>query len=127
MTKPPALAGFAAKVREIALAYPETTEEHPWGETAIKVRGKIFVFIGNEGDAPNFSVKLPSTGMQALALPFAAPTHYGMGKHGWVTITIPKRVTRAFEAQVAEWVRESYVAVAPKKLGRAVASATHFA
>jgi len=127
MTKPPPLAGFAAKVREIALAYPETTEEHPWGETAIKVRGKIFVFIGNEGDAPNFSVKLPSTGMQALALPFAAPTHYGMGKHGWVTITIPKRVTRAFEAQVAEWVRESYVAVAPKKLGRAVASATHFA
>jgi predicted DNA-binding protein (MmcQ/YjbR family) len=127
MTKPPALAGFTAKVREIALAYPETTEEHPWGETAIKVRGKIFVYIGNEGDAPNFSVKLPSTGMQALALPFAAPTHYGMGKHGWVTITIPKRVTRAFEAQVAEWVRESYVAVAPKKLGRAVASATHFA
>ena len=49
-----------------------------------------------------------------------------MGKHGWVTITIPRRVTRAFEAQVAEWVKESYVAVAPKTLGRTVTSAISF-
>ena len=126
MTTSSPLTGFAARLRAVALAYPETTEDRPWGETAIKVRGKTFVFIGNEGDAPNFSVKLPLTGMQALALPFAAPTHYGMGKHGWVTITIPKRVTRAFEAQVAEWVRESYVAVAPKKVGRALDSAIQF-
>lgn len=112
------LTGIAARLREMALAYPETTEDFPWGERAIKVRGKVFVFIGNEGGAVSFSVKLPSTGMQALALPFAEPTHYGMGKHGWVTIRIPKRVTRAFEAQVADWVKESYVAVAPKKLGQ---------
>ena len=30
------------RLRELALFYPETHEEFPWGECAIKVRGKSF-------------------------------------------------------------------------------------
>ena len=36
-----------------ALSYPETREDHPWGEPVAKVRDKVFVFFGREdGDAP---------------------------------------------------------------------------
>jgi len=116
---PKALTGFAAKLRKYALAFPEATEDFPWGERAWKVRGKGFAFLGGY-EGVSFSVKLPKSGAQALALPFAEPTHYGLGKHGWVTFTLPKRVTRALEDQCYAWIRESYRAVAPAKLAKAL-------
>ena len=121
--KPPAKGTLAAKLRDYALGFPETHEDFPWGERALKVRSKAFLFMGGDGDDLSFSVKLPRTGVQALALPFAEPTHYGLGKHGWVTIKVPKKPTRAMTDQFLEWIRESYVAVAPKKLGASVDAA----
>src|SRR4051812_1771101 len=114
--KPPAKGTLAAKLRDYALGLPEAHEDFPWGERALKVRSKGFVFIGGDGDDLSFSVKLPRTGAQALALPFTEPTHYGLGKHGWVTIKVPKKTTRTMTDQFLAWIRESYVAVAPKKL-----------
>ena len=35
-----------AAIRKRALSYPEAVEDHPWGDQVIKVRGKIFVFLG---------------------------------------------------------------------------------
>jgi len=102
-------------LRDTALEYPHTEEAHPWGETAIKVKGKTFLFMRLEPTELSFSVKLPTTGNQALALPFAKPTEYGMGKHGWVTLRVAK-VTKALEAQFIEWLDESFRAVAPKKV-----------
>lgn len=32
-------AADAARLRAVALAYPEATEDFPWGHTAVKVRG----------------------------------------------------------------------------------------
>ena len=75
-------------LRGWALAYPDTTEEFPWGERAIKVRGKVFLFLRAEGSTVSFSVKLPHSGAEALELPNVEPTHYGLGKHGWVTVTV---------------------------------------
>jgi predicted DNA-binding protein (MmcQ/YjbR family) len=96
----PKLTGFAAELRAFALSLPETTEDFPWGERAFKVKSKAFVFLGvHDGDL-SFSVKLPKTGNQALALPFAEPTHYGLGKHGWVTIRPKKKVTKTLQAQI---------------------------
>jgi hypothetical protein len=34
-----------ARLRKAALAYPEAYEELPWGDHAIKVNGKSFVFL----------------------------------------------------------------------------------
>ena len=106
----------ASLLREFALRYPEAREDFPWGERVVKVKDKVFVFLGRdeEGDV-GVSVKLPSSGLLALALPFAAPTGYGLGKSGWVTARFgpkekpPLQVLRA-------WIDESYRAVAPKKL-----------
>jgi predicted DNA-binding protein (MmcQ/YjbR family) len=104
-----------SSLRDAALEYPHTEEAHPWGETAIKVKGKTFLFMRLTSDELSFSVKLPTTGVQALALPFAKPTEYGMGKHGWVTVRVSK-VTKALESQCIEWLDESFRAVAPKKV-----------
>jgi hypothetical protein len=32
-------------LRDCALGFPEAVEEFPWGERAIKVKGKVFLFI----------------------------------------------------------------------------------
>ena len=114
MTTTKKLNGIAAEIRTFALGLPETTEDFPWGERAFKVRGKAFVFL-SVSEGVSFSVKLPKSGKQALVLPFTEPTHYGLGKHGWVTVRPPKD-TKALREQIEDWIRESYRAVAPAKL-----------
>src|SRR5262249_4149318 len=75
-------------LRRFAFSFPETHEDHPWGEIALKVRGKVFVFLGADGDTCSFSVKLPQSADEALSLPFTQPTPYGLGKSGWVSVSV---------------------------------------
>ena len=65
-----------ATLLALALACPETSEEFPWGHRAIKVKGKTFLFLALNDDGLSLSVKLPSSGLAALMLPFASPTEY---------------------------------------------------
>ena len=102
-------------MRDRALGYPESEESFPWGERAIKVKGKTFLFMRLTDTELSFSVKLPQTGMQALALPFAKPTEYGLGRHGWVTVRLTK-ATKDLADQSMAWIDESYRAVAPKRV-----------
>ena len=69
----------ADQLRALALGYPETVEEFPWGHTAVKVRGKSFLFMGGEEGVLSLSCKLPTSHEAALLLPFASPTGYGLG------------------------------------------------
>jgi predicted DNA-binding protein (MmcQ/YjbR family) len=109
---------LVARLRKFALSLPEAHEEFPWGESVAKVGRKVFVFLGREPDPETgytFSVKLPSSGDYALSLPFTAPTGYGLGSSGWVTVRL--KSTRTMKRGVLEaWIEESYRAVAPKKL-----------
>jgi len=103
-----------ASLSAMALRFPGATEHHPWGETAIKVKGKVFVFLylGPEGLA--LTAKLPETGRAAMMLPFAEPTGYGLGKSGWVTARFrPKEKVPV--PLLEEWIAESYAAIAPPK------------
>src|SRR5262249_34673219 len=88
------------------------------GHRAIKVKGKIFVILSN-GISPDgafsLSLKLPLSGKLALSLPFASPTEYGLGKSGWVTARFYQEDDVPVE-MLAEWVDESYRAIAPKRL-----------
>lgn len=102
-------------LRDYALGFPEATEEFPWGERAIKVKGKVFLFIRADDEVVSFSVKLPHSRFFVLDLPNTEPTHYGLGKHGWVTARFtgaPKEAVATYKM----WVEESDRAVAPKKL-----------
>jgi predicted DNA-binding protein (MmcQ/YjbR family) len=110
----------AAKARllKYALAKPDATLEHPWGENVAKVRGKVFVFFGmDEPDAQYadylMGVKLAKALLYAKSLPFVEAMGYGLGTSGWVSVKKPKGTlpTAMFE----EWIDESYTIVAPKR------------
>ena len=75
-------------LRTAALGYPEAYEDHPWGDTVYKVKGKIFTFLGATAEGFGISVKLPLSNSVALMLPFVEPTGYGLGKSGWVSLSL---------------------------------------
>jgi predicted DNA-binding protein (MmcQ/YjbR family) len=98
-----------------ALGFPGAWEDHPWEEDVVKVGKKIFVFLGMDDSAePSMTVKLDESLEQALAVPGAAPTGYGLGRAGWVTI--PIRDTTPPLPVLKDWVEESYRRVAPREL-----------
>jgi predicted DNA-binding protein (MmcQ/YjbR family) len=105
----------AEAVRAYALTFPEAWEDFPWGHSAFKVRKKIFVTLGLHQDGVSMSFKLPRSNHEALLMPFTEPTHYGMGKHGWVTATFAPAETPPMFL-LKEWIEESYRAIAPKTL-----------
>ena len=107
------MASVREKIRAFALSLPDATEEHPWGEDVVKVRGKIFVFLGSS-TSRQISVKLDESHAHALSIEGAAETGYGLGKAGWVTV--PLRGRDIGVQLLREWVEESYRIVAPKRL-----------
>lgn len=114
------LAAAEAELRAFALTFPDAVEDYPWGQPTAKVRGKAFVFFGRPGDGSlSFSVKLPRTAPEALSLPFCAPTGYGLGKAGWVTVRLAPGEP-VLMGWLQAWIGESYRAVAPKRLVKAL-------
>jgi predicted DNA-binding protein (MmcQ/YjbR family) len=110
-----------ARLLKYALAKPETTLEHPWGENVAKVRGKVFVFFGTDTSTEGLmGVKLTNALLYAKSLPYVEPMGYGLGKSGWVGVNAPKGAIRM--QMLEEWIDESYANVAPKRVSRAAAS-----
>jgi predicted DNA-binding protein (MmcQ/YjbR family) len=110
-----AFADVETALRERAMTYPQSTEDFPWGHRAIKVKGKLFLILGEEKGSFRITMKLPDAGAYALTHSFAKPTDYGLGKHGWVTCSFQPGDTVPLDL-LEEWLDESYRAVAPKKL-----------
>ena len=103
-----------ARLLAAARAYPGAYEDHPWGETVVKVGKKVFVFLGDGSGPGGCSVKLHESQDAALAAPGAEPTGYGLGKAGWVSVPFQARSPSV--GILSDWVEESYRIVAPKKL-----------
>jgi predicted DNA-binding protein (MmcQ/YjbR family) len=118
MARRPAAKPFD-QLKAFALAYPEAWEDHPWGETVIKVRAKIFLFLHLDGEGLRLSVKLTRSREFALEYPFTSPTGYGLGRSGWVTASFAPRQAPPLDVLQA-WIEESYRAIAPKKLSAAL-------
>jgi predicted DNA-binding protein (MmcQ/YjbR family) len=99
----------------------ERVDVQEWdGHPTFRVRGKNFVFSNDT--ATNLSLKLPKE--EAIAVvatdPAVHEAGYGLGRHGWIALDLPARPSSERWTEVTEWVRTSYVLVAPKKLGRIV-------
>lgn len=103
------------RLRAFALRFPEVREDHPWGHSAFKVKGKTFLFMALDGGDLSLSVKLPESGNFALMQPYASPTEYGLGKSGWVTARFSS-IEKPPVPLLERWIDESYRAIAPKKL-----------
>lgn len=101
-------------MHEFALGLPGAWEDHPWGETVVKVPNKkIFVFLGMaESAEAGMGVKLTDSHEHALSTPGAAPSGYGLGNAGWVNVKLGGVGADLLE----DWVEESYRNVATKKL-----------
>jgi len=116
--RPGELRRVSRLLREYALGFPGATEDFPWGERVAKVNQKVFVFLGVDpvpGGNMGLSVKLSVSREEALDLPFAKPTGYGLGKSGWVSATFGPEDRPPVEI-LKSWILESYRAIAPKKL-----------
>ena len=108
------------RMRAIALALPEATEELTW-ETSInfRVRNKIFLFPGS-GD--QVMVKAEREELPALlADPRVRPAPY-LARGGWVVLDIGDAGEPVDWDEVTELIHTSYCLIAPKKLAAQVSA-----
>jgi hypothetical protein len=108
------------------LAFPETTHGPAWPPTrGLYVRKKMFCVFGAKGeplDALTVLMKLPISAEMAEELPFVRPAKGWFKQYNWVTAHFdPDDDVLAEMATLRGWLKQSYIAVAPKKLGREVA------
>jgi hypothetical protein len=117
-----------AELTAYGLTFPETTAGPGWTITrALYVRKKMFAVFGAKGepfDALTIILKLPLSAEMAEGLPFVRPARGWFKQYNWVTAHFePGDDVMAELATLKGWLKQSYVAVAPKKLGRTVAEA----
>jgi predicted DNA-binding protein (MmcQ/YjbR family) len=104
------------ELRAFGLSLPGAHRKSPWPEhDDLAVKDKTFAYLPAKGQPFSLSCKLPYTGYEALQLPFAKPTAYGLGKSGWVSFSPAPGEIPPLD-QLREWVEESYRAQAPRKL-----------
>lgn len=114
-----------AELIAYAASFPGAWEDHPWDHTVMKVGAKIFVFFGGEAGASGeltVTVKLPISYEMALTLPYMSPAGHGLGKAGWAQLR--QRDGDDIDLDTIKgWIDQSYRAVAPKKLAKALGEA----
>jgi predicted DNA-binding protein (MmcQ/YjbR family) len=100
------------RMRKIAMALPEATEEVTWGtDINFRVRKKIFAFPGGGG---SLTVKADREELPALrGDPRFKPAPY-LARGGWVVLDLSKPPIDWTE--VEELIHSSYCLIAPKKL-----------
>jgi predicted DNA-binding protein (MmcQ/YjbR family) len=102
------------ELRAWGLTLPGAHRKSPWPDhDDLAVNDKTFAYLS--GKPFGLSCKLPYTSYEALKLPFAKPTAYGLGKSGWVSFSPAEDRIPELE-QLKAWVEESYRAQAPRKL-----------
>jgi predicted DNA-binding protein (MmcQ/YjbR family) len=109
---------YGQRIRDLALSFPETYEDTPWGHPVFKVGdNKMFAAMSDGDDPVSLTVKLTAEEREiALHMPYVSVARY-VGRYGWVTVTVTD--DESLE-NALEWMRESYWLKAPKRLRRAV-------
>src|SRR3954451_24653330 len=109
---------YGQRIRDLALSFPETYEDSPWGHPVFKVgNNKMFAAMSNDEDPLTLTVKLtPEEREIALTLPSVHVAAY-VGRYGWVTAEV--RDDESLK-NALEWLRESYWLKAPARLRSAV-------
>ncbi len=112
-----------AELIKFGLTFPETTTGPAWPPTrALYVRKKMFCVFGEKAqplDALTILMKLPISAEMAEELPFVRPAKGWFKQHNWVTAYFDADDdVMAETATLRGWMKQSYIAVAPKALGR---------
>jgi predicted DNA-binding protein (MmcQ/YjbR family) len=78
---------FYRQLFDYSAAKPNAVEDHPWGDTVFKIRGKVFAFLGN-GERGAVTVKAAPDDLDSmLALSFIKRSAY-IGRYGWVSVAV---------------------------------------
>src|SRR5262245_29693264 len=112
-----------ARLERIVARLPEArrVDVAAWGDhPSFRVNGKNFVFA--DQSAGSLSLKLSKEEAAAVVAtdPDAAPSGYGLGRHGWISLTVPADAGDDRWELLEEWIRTSYTLVAPKRLAKLV-------
>jgi hypothetical protein len=110
------------------LSFPAATSGPGWAFTrALYVNKKMFAVFGDRAqplDALTFIVKLPISAEMAAGLPFVREAKGWYKQHNWVTADFgPDDDILAELETLKAWLRQSYVAIAPKKLSKLIGQA----
>lgn len=111
------------RIEQIVGRLPQTerVDVAAWGgEPTFRVGGKTFVFASP--DFTSIGVKLTRQEAEAVVATDdqVELTGHGLGRSGWVSVTLGPRPSAARWREVEEWIRTSYTLVAPKRLVRAL-------
>jgi predicted DNA-binding protein (MmcQ/YjbR family) len=109
---------YGERIRELALSFPETYEDWPWGHPVFKVGdNKMFASMSDGEASVSLTIKLtPEEREIALHMPNVDVARY-VGRYGWVTVQVTDEESLE---NALEWLRESYWLKAPKRLRSAV-------
>jgi hypothetical protein len=107
------------------LSFPETSAGPAWiPARGLYVRKRMFCVFGAKGeplDALTILMKLPISAEMAEELPFVRPAKGWFKQYNWVTAHFGADDDVLAEmATLRGWLKQSYIAVAPKKLGRSL-------
>src|SRR5262245_258213 len=113
------------ELTKYGLTFPETSLGPGWDVTrALYMRKKMFAVFGAKGEALNaltIIMKLPISAEMAQELPFVLPSKGWFKQHNWIRAHFgPDDEILAEMDTLKGWLKQSYVAVAPKKLGKMV-------
>src|SRR6266478_2623876 len=93
---------YSARVRALALSFPRTYEDAPWGFPAFKVgANKLFAWMTVHDGHVDVTVKLSAEEREIVELlPWVRRASH-VGRYGWVTIEVSNDET--LEATL-EWI-----------------------
>lgn len=116
-TRMQAHVSYADRIRALALSFPQTYEDAPWGFPVFKVgSNKLFAWMVDDGERVEVTFKLTAEEREiAELLPWVRRASH-VGRYGWVTAEVTSDET--LDAAL-EWLRESYWLKAPPEVREA--------
>ena len=110
----PGAAAYFDTIRQHCLAKPDATLDHPWGEFAFKIGGKMFA-VTTASDPLRITVKAKPEDAPSLCTHPAIERAAYVGRFGWVTVTVKNKDTLRLALDLVD---ASYLLVAPRGKGK---------
>lgn len=110
---------IARRIRGLALSFPQSYEDRPWGDFPVFKVGanKVFGWMIVDADAVRLTVKLTAEEREMAHLfPYVRRASH-VGRYGWVTADVTDEESLE---NALEWLRESYWLKAPPDIRVAV-------
>ena len=105
----------AGRIRRL---FPQGFIHAPIGSIVLRVGDNVFT----DPNATHVTLKLTKDEAAAVVAtdPRAEPAGYGLGRHGWVSLTLDDELNDDQWQELDEWIRTSYSLVAPKRLAKQI-------